>query len=60
MPSKHGSACMCVISTLGRQRQEDHKFQISLGYVVRSYLKQTEKKPGCSAFSQLLSSVALI
>jgi hypothetical protein len=32
---------MQVIPALGRLRQEDHKFEVSLGYVVRLCLKKT-------------------
>jgi hypothetical protein len=33
------------VITLGTLRQEDHKFQTSLGYIVRPILKKQNKKP---------------
>jgi hypothetical protein len=33
-------SCMPTIAALGRLRQEDHEFDISLGCVVKSYLKK--------------------
>jgi hypothetical protein len=33
-----------VIPALGRLRQEDHEFQASLEYIVRSYLKTPKKE----------------
>jgi hypothetical protein len=34
-----------VILAFGRLRQEDHKFEVSLGYIVRPYLKKKSSKP---------------
>jgi hypothetical protein len=36
--------CTPVIPILGRLRQEDHKFEDSLGYTVRAYLKKKVRK----------------
>jgi hypothetical protein len=37
--------CTPIISALGRLRQEDHKFEVSLGYIARlSLRKQTNKQ----------------
>jgi hypothetical protein len=33
-----------VIPALGRLRQEDYKFQVGLGYIVRSCLKKKIRK----------------
>jgi hypothetical protein len=33
-----------MISVLGRLRQKDQELKASLGYIVRSYLRQTNKK----------------
>jgi hypothetical protein len=35
---------MPVVPALGRQRQEDSKFQASLGYICRKTLSQKKKK----------------
>jgi hypothetical protein len=35
---------MHVVTTLGGLRQEDHEFEIILGYIVRPYLKKQEKE----------------
>jgi hypothetical protein len=47
---------MPVISTLGRKRQEDHKFKASLGYVVEPCLK----KPNQTKPSQIFFSIFLL
>jgi hypothetical protein len=36
--------CTSVIPALGRLRQEDDKFKVSLGYVVKPCLSPTPKK----------------
>jgi hypothetical protein len=37
--------CMPVIPAFGKMRQKDHKFKVSLGYIVGSRLKkQTNKR----------------
>jgi hypothetical protein len=33
-----------VIPVLGRLRQEEHEFKVSLGNIARSYFKEIEKK----------------
>jgi hypothetical protein len=33
-----------VFLALGRQRQENHKFEVSLSYVKRPYFKKKRKK----------------
>jgi hypothetical protein len=35
---------MPVIPPLRRQKQKDHKFEVSLGYIARSCLKKKKKK----------------
>jgi hypothetical protein len=35
---------MLVITALRRLRQEDHKLKVSLSYIVRSHLKENERK----------------
>jgi hypothetical protein len=35
---------MPVIPALWRLRQEDHKFEASLDYILKAYLKKTNKK----------------
>lgn len=35
-----------IISAEGRLRQEDHKFKPYLGYIVRSYFRQQDRKEG--------------
>jgi hypothetical protein len=39
---------MHIIPALGSLRQEDLEFKVSLGYIVRPYLKRRKKKI-CSA-----------
>jgi hypothetical protein len=36
--------CKPIIQTLRRQRQKDHKFEIGLGYIVRTCLKTQKKR----------------
>jgi hypothetical protein len=36
--------CLPVSPALGRLRQEDHKFENSLGYITRLCLKKTKNK----------------
>jgi hypothetical protein len=33
-----------VFTAVRKLRQEDHKFQASLGYIVRPYLKKSKKQ----------------
>jgi hypothetical protein len=33
-----------IIPALGKVRQEDHKFQVSLSYIVRPYLEKKKKE----------------
>jgi hypothetical protein len=35
---------MLIIPALGRQRQEDHEFKVSLGYTARLCLKKKDNK----------------
>jgi hypothetical protein len=35
---KAGTGCFLIIIALGRLRQEDHEFQMSLSYIVSSRL----------------------
>jgi hypothetical protein len=35
---------MSIIPALGRLKQEDEEFEASLNYMVRAYLKQTNKQ----------------
>jgi hypothetical protein len=35
--------CMSIIPALGRLRQEDHKFKVSLGYIGSPSLKKKKK-----------------
>jgi hypothetical protein len=41
--NKRAQWCMPVISALGRLRQEDHEFEVSLGYIVKLCLKNIRK-----------------
>jgi hypothetical protein len=36
---------MPVIPVLGRMRQEDHKSEASLGYILNSFLRKKQKIP---------------
>jgi hypothetical protein len=42
-----------VISALGMLKQESHKFKVSLGYMVRPCLKQSQKERKKNTKSQL-------
>jgi hypothetical protein len=37
-------ACTPIIPALGRLKQENHKFEASLGYIVRPMLRKKKKK----------------
>jgi hypothetical protein len=45
---------MSVIPALGRLRQEDHEFSVSLDYIVRPGLKNQKKKV---SFSHLVPQI---
>jgi hypothetical protein len=36
--------CIPVIPALGQLRQEDHEFEVTLSYIVRTYIKERERE----------------
>lgn len=53
--SETGYGCMPVIEAIVKLRQEDLKFQDSLGYVVGTYLKKKTKSGGRGSRSNLIA-----